>query len=77
MHELSHQLGAPDHYCYGIEPGETSCINDHCDICVNGETRERSCMMTYRYDIEDTKESTLYCSSCLADIGNHLSGHHQ
>lgn len=77
MHELSHQLGAPDHYCYGIIPGESVCRNHNCDICYMGETRARDCMMTYRCDIETESESTLYCSSCLAGISNHLSGHHQ
>lgn len=26
MHELSHQLGAPDHYCYGVSEGDSVCI---------------------------------------------------
>lgn len=77
MHELSHQLDAPDHYCYGRDPNTGVCINPDCDTCQGGMTVARSCMMTYRYDIEEKSESTLYCSSCLADINNHLSGHHQ
>lgn len=77
MHELSHQLGAPDHYCYGINPGESVCGNRNCDICYMGKTKARNCMMSYRYNIETESERTLYCSSCLSDISNHLSGHHQ
>lgn len=77
MHELSHQLDAPDHYCYGRDPNTGVCINLDCDTCRGGMTVARNCMMTYRYDIEEKSESTLYCSSCLADINNHLSGHHQ
>lgn len=77
MHELSHQLDAPDHYCYGRDLNTGVCINPDCDTCQGGMTVARNCMMTYRYDIEEKSESTLYCSSCLADINNHLSGHHQ
>lgn len=76
MHELSHQLGAPDHYCYGIKEGETMCSNKNCDICYMGRTTIRSCMMSYRCNIENINDATLYCSSCLADICNHLSDHH-
>lgn len=77
MHELSHQLGAPDHYCYGIDAGATVCINTDCDVCYNGMDRPRSCMMSYRCDIEAVSEATLYCSSCLFAINEHLSNHHQ
>lgn len=77
MHELSHQLGAPDHYCYGIPDGSTVCSNTSCDICYMGRETTRSCMMTYRYDIEATDEDVLYCSSCLQTIATHLTDHHQ
>ena len=77
MHELSHQLGAPDHYCYGIPGGSTVCSNTSCDICYMGRETTRSCMMTYRYDIEATDEDVLYCSSCLQTIATHLTDHHQ
>ena len=77
MHELSHQLGAPDHYCYGIPDGSKVCSNTSCDICYMGRETMRSCMMTYRYDIEATDEDVLYCSSCLQIIAAHLTDHHQ
>ncbi len=77
MHELSHQLGAPDNYCYGIPDGSKVCSNTSCDICYMGRETTRSCMMTYRYDIEATDEDVLYCSSCLQIIAAHLTDHHQ
>lgn len=77
MHELSHQLGAPDHYCYGVSAGSSVCVNTNCDICYMGETVARTCMMSYRYDIEARDEDVLYCSSCLQDIAAHLTNHHQ
>lgn len=76
MHELSHQLGAPDHYCDGPDPNENVCSNLNCDVCYGGYLSPRNCMMTYRCNIEETNESTLYCPSCLTTIDNHLSGHH-
>ena len=56
MHELSHQLGAPDHYCYGPSTTSEGCANPNCDTCYMGRDAERPCMMTYRYDIEATDE---------------------
>ena len=77
MHELSHQLGAPDHYCYGPSTTSEGCANPNCDTCYMGRDAERPCMMTYRYDIEATDEDVLYCSSCLQTIATHLTDHHQ
>lgn len=76
MHELSHQLGAPDHYCYGVEPGHSCCSNTHCDECVYGFTNPRTCMMSYRVNVSTYDEATLYCPDCLATIGAHLADHH-
>ena len=79
MHETSHQLGLPDHYCYGKDSNdpERKCINEYCDECVFGRGEARQCLMSYRYDVENTSEATLYCSSCLASINAHLTDHHQ
>lgn len=77
MHELSHQLGAHDHYCYGIATGSSVCSNTYCDVCYMGKTETRDCMMSFRYDIEATDEDVLYCSACLGDIDTHLTDHHQ
>lgn len=77
MHELSHQLGAPDHYCGGIKEGQSVCSNTNCDVCYMGMPQPRTCIMSYRYDIEARNVSTLYCSSCQAVINDHLMNHHQ
>lgn len=79
MHETSHQLGLPDHYCYGKDSNdpESKCINEYCDECVFERGEARQCLMSYRYDVENTSEATLYCSSCLASINAHLTDHHQ
>lgn len=77
MHELSHQLGTSDHYCYGVDTGETVCINTNCDVCYKGKDKARTCIMSHRCNIETTNEATLYCSDCLITINEHLSDHHQ
>ena len=81
MHELSHQLGAPDHYCYkDYNPNNNyRCSNTACDICVYGHEPdyERDCMMAKFRNIEIFEESNLYCPSCLVAINNHLTDHHQ
>ncbi|MBR3961178.1 MAG: RICIN domain-containing protein [Clostridia bacterium] len=74
MHETSHQIGAPDHYCY--DEDAPYCENDYCDEHVYGMDDPRQCIMSYRYDIEAENESTLYCSSCLAIINAHIADHH-
>ena len=76
MHETSHQLGLPDHYCYD-ENTENGCPNLSCDRCYNGMQRPRQCLMSYRYDVETVPEATLYCTSCLAAVNAHLANHHQ
>ena len=75
MHELAHQLGAPDHYCYNkIDGGSGKCDNPDCDECVYGRT-ERACLMS------GTRSSSLsldelYCNECENVIKNHLLNHH-
>ena len=76
MHELSHQLGAPDHYCRKDYQSDGKCTNAYCDVCVYGMTTPRSCMMSYRYNIETTDESELYCFSCRDKINEHLALNH-
>ena len=42
-----------------------------------GIQRLGSVRVLNRYDVENTSEATLYCSSCLASINAHLTDHHQ
>ena len=75
MHESSHQLGAPDHYCYGVG-SSGKCSNTNCDICYLGMTSARNCLMSYRYDISTLSNDEIYCDDCIETINNHLSNHH-
>ena len=80
MHELSHQLGTPDHYCCddGTEESEGKCSNKNCDICVFEETAIRPCLMSdWNIDVNEDPPSAWYCSSCFEIIEDHLSNHHQ
>lgn len=74
LHELSHQLGAPDHYC--LDPGSGNCGNDYCDECINGMSEPRTCIMSRVINLDDYSDSVLYCADCLEDIRNHLNDHH-
>ena len=74
MHELSHQLGAPDHYCYGVGLFGV-CSNEYCDECQNDQS-PRACLMSWRYDVSDLTDEAMYCNDCTAMIDEHLDGHH-
>ena len=74
-HEQSHQIGAPDHYCYGVG-SSGKCSNAYCDICVNGRTSIRDCLMSYRYDISSLTDNNMYCGDCKAAISSHVGSHH-
>ena len=79
MHEISHLFDLPDHYCYGRN-NDQPCINEDCFDCYlyNNDDDKPSCIMYEDYEyFEDAAEETLYCSSCLATISDHLSDHHQ
>lgn len=77
MHELAHQLGAPDHYCYNeIDGGSGRCDNPDCDKCVFDQEDTRICLMgddKYCYSLPLNE---WYCNECENIIKNHLSNHH-
>jgi hypothetical protein len=75
FHELSHQLGANDHYCYGPIDGGP-CSNTSCDTCYLGYLNTRDCVMSSRKDISTLSDAELYCSDCLEIIRTHLENHH-
>ena len=74
MHELSHQLGAPDHYCYGVGLFGV-CSNEYCDECQNDRS-PRACLMSWRYDVSDLTDESMYCDDCTTMIDEHLDDHH-
>lgn len=73
LHETSHQLGAPDHYC--SSPNNQPCNNPYCWEC-NSDLVAASCVMRFRYDLEDLNNNTMYCPQCIAMIRAHLLDHH-
>lgn len=90
LHELSHQLGAPDHYCYN-EAGENgNCDNptNDCHICDHNNAPAPICIMTSRYGYDDLETrlmagnlSGVYCSQCRSSVHEkgiltHLEDHH-
>ncbi|HCG34756.1 MAG TPA: hypothetical protein DER23_00280, partial [Clostridiales bacterium] len=87
VHELSHQLGASDHYCYG-NPTDPDCSNPYNDCYYHdrGLTEEPVCIMYNRwYDLEQRLNagtiSDIYCSQCKSSahslgIRKHLNDHH-
>lgn len=77
LHELSHQLGAPDHYCYKDYDQNNKCSNKNCDICVYNLPAVRECLMNSREKDVTKNLDALYCDSCLRIINGHLRDHHQ
>lgn len=73
FHELSHQLGAPDHYCYKDWDENGHCSNSYCDMCVYNFDEERICIMGRDTSITD---SVVYCESCFNKISAHINEHH-
>ena len=75
MHELSHQIGAKDHYCKKGINDEGPCSNMNCDTCHNGYLKTRKCIMADGDDLLFT-DNDLYCSECITNILTHLNEHH-
>ncbi|MBQ9162859.1 MAG: RICIN domain-containing protein [Clostridia bacterium] len=87
LHETSHQLGAPDHYCYDESSSNCNNPTNDCWRCDNGLPSKPVCIMTSRtYDIESRllagNADTLYCDQCKSSthskgILTHLENHHK
>lgn len=76
-HELSHFLGAPDHYHEIREDG--SCTGGSlCKKCNPSSNRSTTCIMCNGWQNIASKEdkSQLYCTGCYNDINKHLKDHH-
>lgn len=76
MHELSHQLGTIDHYCFGRQNGK-KCSNPHCDKCVYGKRDARPCIMSDYDEWKNKTKSEIYCIECQNVIANHINSHHK
>ena len=73
IHELSHQLGAPDHYC---RKNGKPCSNENCDICYKDYIYTRKCVMGDTDDFSVDNPEKIYCSECISTILAHLNEHH-
>lgn len=86
LHELSHALGAPDHYCYDETSNNCNNPTEDCWRCDNGLVAPPTCLMTSRTSslelrLNNDQLSTLYCSQCMSSthekgIFTHLYNHH-
>lgn len=76
MHELSHQLGAMDHYCYKDYGIDGKCTNPYCDKCQNGYSTPRACLMSEYPDLSTIPDEKIYCDDCITMIQAHLNAHH-
>lgn len=86
LHESSHQLGAPDHYCYNVNSNNCSNPSGDCWRCDRGLSSPPICVMTSRwYDLEERLENGnldgIYCAQCMSatdskGILTHLNDHH-
>ncbi len=91
FHELGHQLGMFDHYCYEAidvdidteddDPSdnvaELPCGNDFCDECVNGLDDPRTCIMSNTdASVVAFLDADSLCSDCKVLIKVHLINHH-
>lgn len=83
LHEISHQIGAPDHYHEIItnESGERVCRGgDMCIKCHPSTGRPAWCVMgeegTKRTDLDICGMDEVYCEACLNEIIEHLIDHH-
>lgn len=72
-HELSHLLGANDHYCFG-KNGNAHCSNPDCDEC-NKKPLRRCIMRLYVDGMEDQYD--IYCDACINVIRNHINAHNK
>ena len=86
LHELSHALGAPDHYCYDETSNNCNNPTEDCWRCDKGLVAPPTCVMTSRTSnlelrLNNDKLRTLYCSQCMSSthekgIFTHLYNHH-
>ena len=86
LHEISHQLGAIDHYCYGTTTSNCNHPDEECWICDKKLTNKPDCIMFDRMSDLETRVSNgnfadIYCYYCTNNayskgIAKHLNDHH-
>ena len=73
IHELSHQIGAKDHYCI-IKEGV--CVNEYCVDHGIYDSVSATCIMIDKNQLESATDQAFFCNACKSLINAHLSGHH-
>lgn len=83
LHEISHEIGAPDHYHEIItnDLGESVCRGGSmCSTCHPTTGRPKWCTMGddggWRTDLGTCDMDEIYCESCRNQIIEHLIDHH-
>lgn len=90
LHEISHQIGARDHYCYIDNHNDSSteypCSNGNCYKCVYSQEAPPQCVMATVKDwglgseLSPEEISSIFCAACKKDgtwnISIHLENHH-
>ena len=74
MHELSHSMGANDHYC--TKKPDKECTNNTCDQCVLGYDEIRICLMGERKNVAELIVENTFCLTCREIISDHTRDHH-
>ena len=83
LHEISHEIGAPDHYHEMItnDQGQRVCRGGSmCFVCNPATGRPQWCTMGddggWRDDLDTCDMDEVYCEGCRNQIIEHLIGHH-
>ncbi len=76
IHEISHQIGAVDHY-HEIRSDGTCIGGDSCDDC-GRRPRPEDCIMDHDNlgNLKTRESHTIWCQGCRQDIEAHLNLHH-
>lgn len=80
VHEIAHQIGAPDHYHEMItnEDGTSTCrCKELCSKC-GSNPRDSSCIMysARKFNLLTCDLNEIFCLECYDDIIEHLKEHH-
>lgn len=72
MHEINHQIGAPDHY-HELDAYGNCKFADICSECGTNPRQGTCIMCTTEISINN---SDVICSECQLEIISHLENHH-
>jgi hypothetical protein len=85
LHEISHQLGAKDHYCHVMDLNKPVCNISDCWNCIHRQPENpNDCVMVFDIIVPNIEAlyasgSQLFCTRCSGPDGtitNHLKNNH-